>query len=303
MKIRKSKRVGLETIRSRQGYFFVAHWIVGLVLFIAVPIVNAVRYAFCDVSIEASGIETTFAGLKHFKTILIEDPNYLNNLRDSFGKFLYTLPIILALSVVFAVLLNQNFPGRTILRAVFFLPVIMAGTNLIGMMNTGSVVGSTAVVYSGAEYTYGSIIDYKTILSNLNLPQQLTSIFSDYLQRVFQLVFDSSVQIILFLAGLQSIPRSLYEASAIEGATKWEEFWFITIPMLRHIISLVMIYTMIEFFTTTNNPVIREAYNVLRSRQIYDLSSAMLSFYFMIALIIMGTIILFYNKFCMKRWE
>ena len=171
-------------------------------------------------------------------------------------------------------------------------------------MNSGAVRGAQIIVYSGAESTYGgSIMDFNAILANLDLPVKIREIFSTYLQNVFQLIYDSGVQIILFLSGLQSIPKSLYEVSKIEGATKWEEFWFVTVPMLRNVISLVLIYTMIEFFTKVTNPVIRQAYNLLKDRQVYDESSAMLTFYFVIGLAIMGTVIFLYNKFCMKRWE
>ena len=290
-------------MRSRQGYTFIAHWIIGLIIFIIVPIFNSIRYSFSDVSIEATGVEIKFAGLEHYKKIILEDPNYLNNLRDSFGNLIYILPIILSLSVLFAVLLNQKFVGRTAARAIFFLPVILATTNILGLMNTGNVRGSSIIVYSGAEFAYGSIIDFNSILSDLDLPTKIIEVFSDYLQNVFQLIFDCGVQIILFLAGLQSIPSSFYEVSKIEGATKWEEFWFITIPMLRNIILLVIIYTMIEYFTENSNLVIRQAYSTLQENQIYDLSSAMLCFYFAIGLLFMGIIVFAYNKFCIKRWE
>lgn len=300
---KKKKTIGIETMRNRQGYTFILHWIIGLIAFVAVPICESIRYSFSNVSIEATGVKIEFAGLKHFKQILTEDPDYLNNLRNSFGNLIYMLPIILSLSILFAVLLNQNFVGRTVARAVFFLPVILATTNILGLMNTGNVRGSSIIVYSGAEYTYGSIIDFNSILHNLNLPPKITAVFSDYLQNVFRLIFDCGVQIILFLAGLQSIPASFYEVSKIEGASKWEEFWFITVPMLRNIILLVIIYTMIEFFTSNSNVIINQAYGVLRERQIYDLSSAMLCFYFTIGLAIMGALVFLYNKFCMKRWE
>ena len=303
MKERKKRTLGIEAVRRRNGYFFIAHWVIGLIVFTLLPILSSIRYSFSDVTIEAGGIDIKFVGLKHFKEILNNDPNYLNNLRDSIGELIYTLPIVLALILIFAVLLNQKFVGRTIARAVYFLPIILATTNILSLMNTGNVRSSSIVVYSGAEYSYGSIIDFNSILSNLNLPTAIIEVYSDYLQNVFQLIFSCGVQIILFLAGLQSIPASLYEVSKIEGATKWEEFWFITIPSLRHVIPLVIIYTMIEFFTAISTPVIRQAYGVLQNRQIYDLSSAMLCFYFMIGLAFMGLIVLFYYKVCMKRWE
>lgn len=295
------KRKGLEARRRRQGYKFVAHWIIGLIFFVALPIISSIRYAFSDVTIGAGNIEVQFRGLQYFQQILWEDVNYLNNVRDSVGRLIYSLPIILTLSIVLAVILNQKFAGRTAARAIFFMPVIISTSGLLGLMTTGDVLGAVTGITSGAEYAYGSIIDFKAILSSLNMPVAITNVIAQYLSRVFNLILDCGVQIILILAGLQSIPASLYEVSKIEGANKWEEFWFITVPMLRHVISLVLIYTMIE--SCVASPVMVQAFNALHQMQQYSLSSAMLWFYFTIVLAIMGIVIGFYNRFCMKRWE
>ena len=199
MKNRKKKTRGVEEIRRRQGYTFVIHWVIGLIVFILVPLISSIRYSFSNVSIDADGISVKFAGLKYYKEILFSDPNYLDNLRDSIGNLIYTLPIILSLSLIFAVLLNQQFVGRTVARAIYFLPVILATTNILSLMNSGNVRGSSIVVYSGAEYSYGSIIDFNAILQNLSLPNKIIEVFSSYLQNVFSLIFDCGVQIILFL--------------------------------------------------------------------------------------------------------
>jgi len=97
------------------------------------------------------------------------------------------------------------------------------------------------------------IIDYQTIIGNLNIPEQISPIIIFLLSNTINLVWSCGVQTILFLAGLQSIPSSLYEFSKIEGANKWDEFWLITVPILRHIISLVLIHTMIDLFADVKN--------------------------------------------------
>ena len=116
------------------------------------------------------------------------------------------------------------------------------------------------------------------------------------------IIWKCGVQTILFLAGLQSIPASLYEVSKIEGANKWDEFWLITVPSLRHIISLVLIYTMIELFVDMDNTLVSNAYNRMLNQD-YGNSSAMLWFYFSIVLILIGTVYVLYQKLCVKRWE
>ena len=110
------------------------------------------------------------------------------------------------------------------------------------------------------------------------------------------------MQTVLFIAGLQSIPASLYEVSKLEGANKWEEFWLITVPSLRHIISLVLIYTMIELFVDTNNTLVANAYSRMLNQD-YGNSSAMLWLYFAVVLVVIGAIYLLYQRYCVKHWE
>ncbi len=298
----KRRGVSLEANRRRSGYTFIAHWLIGLIMFMIIPIFNSIQYAFSDVEITVGSIETDFAGLKYFKEILVSDPTYLDNVVESLQELVYTLPIILTVSLVLAVLLNQKFPGRTVFRAIFFLPVIIVETGLLGAMSSSHIInGAVTSIQSGAESAYGSIIDFEAILSSLSMPSAITNFIAEYLSKVFNLIFDCGVQTILFLSGMQSVDPALYEVSKIEGATKWEEFWFVTIPMLRHIIMLVLVYTMIE--CCANNPAMTQAFTNLSSYQRYSLSSAMTWFYFALAAIVMGIVIGVYNRFCMKRWD
>lgn len=295
---KKSSKSSLESVRRRYGYTFVAHWVVGLVLFFAYPIYSSVKYSFNDVRIEPGNINTKFVGLRYFKKLLYEDPNYVNNLRDSLGMIFYSIPIIIALSMILAVLLNQKFKGRTFFRAVFFLPVIMSTSVVMNLLN-GEFI--TMPLFSSGESGVG-IIDYKTIISGLNIPSSLSPILIFLLSNTIDLIWSCGVQTILFLAGLQSIPASLYEVSKIEGANKWDEFWLITVPSLRHIISLVLIYTMIDLFSDAKNTVVSAAYSLMVS-QSFGESSAMLWFYFIIVLVIMATVYILYQRLCVKRWE
>lgn len=292
----KRKKSGLEAKRVRWGYTFVAHWGIGLIMFFAIPLISSIWYSFNNVSIQPGEIITTSKGLEHYATILKTDPNYVNNLRDSIGMMFYSLPTILALSLVFAMLLNQQFRGRTVMRAIFFLPVIFSSSVVMAFMSgKGQYVNMPLM--NGTD-----VIDYKAILSEINMPEFISTILEFLLSRTTSLLWSSGVQTILFLAGLQSIPASFYEASKIEGANKWEEFWMITVPSLRHIMLLVTVYTMIELFTNVDNKVVSVAYDLMVGQN-YGESSAMLWFYFVIVLGVMGIVMALYNHFCMKRWE
>jgi len=210
----------------------------------------------------------------------------------------YSLPMVVALSLILAVLLNQKFPGRTAFRIVFFLPVIIASSVIVRLLSDPSV---NAPIFNLSTDGQG-IMDYETILGNLNLPTTITDVLTFFLSNAVSLAWNCGVQTILFLAGLQGIPESLYEVSKIEGANKWEEFWKITVPMLRHVLSLVIIYTMISLFTSADNSIMTRAVNLMRGRD-YGVASAMLWFYFIIVLAVIGVVLLMYNKLCVKKWE
>lgn len=293
------KRVkSLERVRNRAGYTFVAHWAIGLILFFIVPLVNSIIYAFNNVSVEPGKVVTDFVGWEHFNELLTVDPDYVNNLRDSVGMMFYSLPIIIALSLILAVLLNQKFKGRTIFRIIFFLPIIIANSVVMTKLNSDLITLPLFSSGTGAN----SFINYAEIISGLGIPAQISPILEFLLGNTINLIWKCGVQTILFLAGLQSISASMYEVSKIEGANKWEEFWLITVPSLRHIISLVMIYTMIELFVSMDNALVSVAYGQMQASN-FGISSAMLWFYFLIVLILIGTVYILYQRFCIKKWE
>ncbi len=293
------KRVkSLERVRNRAGYTFVAHWAIGLLLFFIVPLGSSIWYAFNNVSVEPGKVVTDFVGWEYFDTLLTVDPDYVNNLRDSVGMMFYSLPIIIALSLILAVLLNQKYKGRTIFRIIFFLPIIIANSVVMSQLNSDLITLPLFSSGTGNE----SFINYDAIISGLGIPSQISPILTFLLANTINLIWKCGVQTILFLAGLQSISASMYEVSKIEGANKWEEFWLITVPSLRHIISLVMIYTMIELFVSMDNALVSVAYDKMRASD-FGNSSAMLWCYFLIVLILIGAVYILYQRFCIKKWE
>lgn len=296
----KRKKKGIESLKSRYGRLFVLPWVIGLLLFFVVPLISSVTYAFSDVNIVSGGVSRNFVGLKWFKYAINSDPNYLTNLRSAISSFVVQLPIIIALSLILAIILNQKFRGRMIARAIFFLPVIIATGVIINYLTrSGMVLGETS---GEAAAAYSNMINFDQILGNLGLPQEVNELISGYISSVFNLLWSCGVQIILFISGLQSIPDQLYEVAKVEGCSKWEEFWYITFPMLGQNILLVMVYTMIELFTAKKY-VMSAAYDYMSTQQVYDKSSAMLWLYFAIVGVIMALILAAYNKFCLKKWS
>ncbi len=297
-KLKKNR--GIESLKARYGFMFVLPWLVGLIMFFFIPIFQSLYYSFCSVVVTADGVKTTWVGLENYNEILKVDPNYTGWLSESIGAFAYSLPIILVLSLILAMTLNQNFRGRVFFRALYFLPVIIATGKVMGFIftTTDEDLSSMGVASGMAS----NMISVEDLTDALNLSTEIAAFISNAINDIFNLVWSCGIQIVLFLAGLQSIPATLYEASKVEGATKWEEFWFITFPMLSRITLLVGIFTMVELFINERAPMIEQVFGKMRAGQ-YDISSAMIWFYFIIACAIMGVIILAFTKLVMKRYD
>lgn len=301
--MRNKKAAGIERLKIRYGRMFVLPWTIGMILFFMIPLFESIAFAFSKVSLVDENM-LTFTGLEHFKYLLQEDPNFLDNMAEAVTSFAYSLPIIVALSIIFALILNQEFKGRLLARAVFFLPVIIA-TGVVMKFVTGEALGTDSAGLTTAlgETESYSGIQFDQLLINLGLPQSVTELLSDYIARIFNLVWSCGIQILLFVAGMQSIPDQLYEVSKIEGATSWEEFWFVTFPMLGNVIFLVLIYTIVDLFTAFDNPIMMQAYDLISKNSVYDRSSAILWGYFLIVGVVGGLILLLYNRVFMRKWN
>ena len=300
MKTKLKKGHGIEELKSRYGFMFILPWIIGLIVFFFIPIIQSVIYSFSSVVVTSAGVKTTWVGLENYIELLKRDPNYTTRLTRSLTEMAYSLPIILVLSLILAMMLNQKFRGRIFFRALYFLPVIIASGYVMKMIFTTTDesltdMGTSAGMSSG-------LIKVEDLTNAFNFSAEIARFISTTINDIFNLIWSCGIQIVLFLSGLQSIPATLYEASKVEGATKWEEFWFITFPMLSRITLLVGIFTMVELFINERNPLIEQVYLKIRGTQ-YDIPSAMIWFYFIIVAAIMGIVIFLFTKFILKRYE
>lgn len=297
----KKHNNSIEKRNRKNGFLFTLPWAVGVLIFFLVPMLQSIIFAFSDVKVTTSGFSTHFVGLENFQYALYKSPQYVSNLLDSLSEFVYKIPIILILSFIIAVVLNGNFPGRTFFRSVYFIPVIIANSVVMQFLGGNQTIEEMGAVTQSA-YLNG-LIDFEKIFLQMGIPTETTNFIFGYIDQIFDLVWQSGVQIILFISGLQSIPEQLYEVSKVEGASKWEEFWYITVPMLGNTIVLTVIYTVIEFCVSTDNKVVSQAYKMLLEQQIYGKSSAMLWLFFAVISIIVGAVFILFNKLCLKKWQ
>ena len=300
IKNKRKKYKSIEDLKSRYGLMFVAPFIIGFIIFFAYPLIQSIWFSLCDVTF-GNGVETTFVGIANYKEILGANPMFTKvYLPESIGSILYSLPIILLVSLVLALLLNQKFRGRLFFRALYFMPVIIATGVVVKLlfMTTEEELISSGVSTALTE----SMFSVEDVIGWLAMPDEIAQYVKTVINNIFDLLWSCGIQTVLFIAGLQSIPRTLYEASKVEGATKWEEFWFITFPMLGSVTLLVGVFTLVDLFTNTRNIMIKQVYELIANGN-YDETSAMLWVYFVVVGIIMGIILFLYNRFLLKRWQ
>ncbi|MBQ9355569.1 MAG: sugar ABC transporter permease [Clostridia bacterium] len=300
MKSTKKSR-SIERRHSQNGFLFILPWLIGVFLFFLRPLFQTIAFSFSKVSVDLGGFNIKFSGLDNYKYALFESPEYLNNLMDSLTEFSYQIPIILILSFIIAVVLNSKFIGRSFFRSLYFIPVIIINSIVMRFLGNSSSVEELSGAAQSA-YLSG-LIDFESLFLQMGIPSETTNLIFGYVNQIFDLVWQCGVQIVLLISGLQSIPEQLYEVSKVEGASKWEEFWYITVPMLGNSIVLVVIYTVVEFCVSTNNKVITQAYKALLDQQIYDISSAMLWLYFAVVGGITALLFVLFHRTCLKRWQ
>lgn len=296
----KKHKLTLSGRQSIYGRLFILPWCIGFLLFFLIPLIQSISFSFSKVQVTESGFKTVFVGLKNYSYIWNVDPTYTSNLSSSLVSFLYSLPIIVVLSLLLALILNQKFRGRMAARAIFFIPAIVTSGVVMTVLMKGD---GAAISQAGSSSYFSGGVNYKEALAAMGLPTVISGTLSKYISQISTLIWNCSVPSILFLSGLQSIPDQLYEVSKVEGATAWESFWFITFPQLAHIMVVTVAYISIDLLTNADNPLMIQAYNLAFNQQNYDDSSAMLWLYFPLVGLAVGLFIGIITYVSRKRWD
>ena len=278
------------------GRMFILPWEIGFVLFFLQPLVQSLVFVFSKVSVdfEEGVFITKWNGIENIKHFLYRDTKYVDYLLESLTSFVLNIPLIVALSLIVGVLLNQKFKGRVLFRSIFFLPVIIA----TGVVMTYLAGDSTAESMRGGT---SNGIDITNILQSMNLSPNVTSKLLGFVNQIFDLFWDCGVQIVLFISGLQSIPEQLYEVCRVEGANKWEEFWYVTFPMLSGTTMLVIVFTAIEIFTDSNNSVMRYGFEAMSQNMWWE-GPTILWIYFALVGAILSLAVLLIQKKIFAKW-
>ena len=264
------------------GYGFICIWLIGFIALTLIPLIRSLIFAFSDVSITGNeGIVTYSVGFDNFTTILTTDVNFIDQLLRFLSEMILYVPVILILSMMIAMMLNQNIKFRGLFRGVFFLPVIIVSGPVINeLLNQGA--GTVPLIEQ-----YGMLSAIDEIL-----PAFLANPLQTLLSEMIMVLWFSGVQIVLFLAGLQKMSSEVYEAAQIDGASPWETFWKITLPSLRNIMVVAAVYTVVMLSTFSNNDILTLIRQMMFSSQGgYGYASAMSWIYFIIISILLIVVV------------
>lgn len=287
---KKSFRLSSQSRNSLAGFLFVLPWILGVATFFIRPLISSVTYSLSDVSLAQNGLSIQPVGFENYISLFRSDPDFVRMFTETLGSMLYRVPLIIILGIFIAILLNQNFPGRLFYRVVFFLPVIVASGYMFNIItgDAAHTIMQTDTAQSSTLFSTGAM---RELLLQFGVSETVQDSLLGYASSIFNLLWSSGVQILLFLAGLQGIPSYLREVADMEGITSWQYFWKITFPMLSPIILLNTIYTIVDGFTDASNALMEKIYDLSMGMQ-FSTAAAMSWTYFLAVLIIVGILYL-----------
>ena len=287
----------LQKKQLRAGYVFVAPVILGLVFIFLPIVVQTFIFAFYRPEITLYGYDYVYIGISEFKKLFIQDAWFYQNLSRSLQSILTDFVCILIFSFFVAVLLNQHFKGRGAARVIFFLPVVLS-SGIISKLEVGDLLMSSIQQMNGADtgvINTAASLELTQMLRTTELASGLTEFIIAAVLGIYGIAVSSGVQILIFVAGLRSIPPHLYEAAQVEGCSAWESFWKITLPLISPLILVSGFYTVIDSLSKPSNAVMSE---VLASTTTgaYSHAAVMALVYFTLVALMMGAVFLTVRK-------
>lgn len=278
---KRKRSFSLERKRSFFGYVFTLPFLVGFLVFMLYPLLKNLSFSFGTI-VETRGLVTEWAGWKNYIELFQGDiefvPAFIETLKNT---FLWT-PFIVVFALFLAIMLNRNIKGKGVFRLIFFLPVLL-GTGFI-MQSVGTVSSILAMPDALTEF----IADY--------FSTGIADFFSKLITTILSMFWNTGVQIVIFLSGLQGIPDSYYEAARVDNANGWDCLWKITIPLMSPTILLNVIYTIVESFSSSRNEIANLIITTVFTRSKFEYGAAMGWVFFAVVLLVVGLIFLLSRK-------
>lgn len=273
---KKRKPLSLRKKDQLMGYLFTAPWLIGFILLVATPLVQSFWYSLNNIKIMPKGRKFIYVGFNNYRDVWLKDMFFIQTLVGFLLDTALRVPVIVVFALLIAMLINGNMKFKGLFRTIYFLPVIIVSGPV---MNELMAQGATSVPMMN-----------QTLINNLLgqfLPMWLATPIVSLFQEIIMILWYSGVQILMFLAALQKVDRSLFEAAKMDGGSAWECFWKITLPMLKPMILLNAIYTIVALANAGDNQVITLIYtNMFSATRGYGFASAMAWMYSIIQTLI-----------------
>jgi multiple sugar transport system permease protein len=243
-----------DTGNLLKGLMFITPWIIGFLVFQFYPICKSVYYSFCDYDVLNPPV---FVGLDNYRN-LFHDEIFLKSITNTAVYTAMAIPLSMFVSLFFAILLNQKIIGRGIFRTIFFLPSLVP---LIAM----------AILWKWIFSSKNGILNYALSLIGITGPSWLGSTMWATPSIVLTGIWGVGGSIVIYLAALQDVPRSLYEAAEIDGAGWFAKVRHITLPMISPVIYFNMILGVIGCLQVFVVPYVMTAGGPARSTYYYTM--------------------------------
>lgn len=282
MKRQKNKIAGLQKRKAISGYIFISPFLIGFLVFMVQPLLQSLYMSFCEVQLGAGIFDLQWNGIKNFYTAFRVDPNYVRYLTEELSRMVVNTLAIMVFSFFVALILNQKFKGRALVRAIFFLPVILSSGVMLGLETDNALMANLSSAIQDSASGVSITDALRDILRTAGVGVRAYNQVFEIIDNIYDVAIASGIQIIIFLSGLQTISASMYEAADIEGCTKWESLWKITFPMISSLFLVNWVYTIIDFCMRSDNNVVDRITEVMTANMDYGLASAMTWVYFLI---------------------
>ena len=276
---------------AKHGWVFISPLLIGFAVFYLEILVRSALFSFQDVTPGDTSFQTAWVGLRHYYTALFVDTTYLRNLVNATVQLLYNVPLVIIFSLFVATLLNQKLRGSAVFRAIFFIPAVLV-TGAIAASTSGNALSAAMNELEGISTGAGAsgaftMEDLQNLFGGAVMSSSLYTYILSIINNIFGVINQCGVQILIFIAGLQSISPSVYEAASIEGANGWDCDWKITFPLIGPMIYVNAIYTVVDSFTGSSNPIMKEVYSLGISQSKIGYASAYAWMYFAVIVLVL----------------
>ena len=286
-------KLSYERKKAWYGYQFISIWLIGFIFLFLMPFISSIRYSLSKVAIQRGQVGMEWVGFQNYIELFTQNTEFLPAFTGTLTSVIVRTPLILVFSLFIAMILNLEFHGRFLARSVFFLPVILSSGIALEILNSNAFMG----LVTGGDRT-ASLFATQSLqdaLMGAGMSPSTVQSIQDMVDSVFQVCWQSGIQILIFLAGLQSIPKSMYEVAEVEGSNSWVTFWKVTFPLLAPMLIVNVFYTIVDNMISYSNDMFK-LIDKYTNQLYFDQAAAMAIINFVVIMALVLLVYLFGNR-------